>query len=608
MMDVLAFTVVLASIVATGTTAARWLYRRFETVRPEALELLVAGAVFGIGLWIAASWILALTHTLTRPSLLTLAALFTIAALLTFPRARPAVSPAAVVAAIPIAIWTAFILWRGTVVPPVNHDALSYHLPKAVLFMRAAGFPRFENFDHRFPSFPANYELLVADQLLLLGSDRILEWIGTAFFLLFLLATALLAQHWWGHGAHIALAVLAVASAPVVLLHSGADKNDLMTQFFALTALLWGARWAVRGGVVPMAVLITSMALAVGTKTNAGAIAIGLLPFLAWQVVRGGVRVKPSVAAVLYGAIAFILCGGAVFLLAVTSNALMGVQVGGHTVGTPLYVYRFWSQLWQIPLELFTRGLSGSDDTRHILFSSHFGPLPAVLLALLPFAVWRYRESGGRTIRRERTITSMAALLAFLVMLPTNIHPPAAPRYALFLLPLIIVWTIAPAARELLAGGRLRRYAAALAVLLVAVFAQQAIDAALHDASAPLKFARWCARNPGTREVPRLHEHASMVTDRLAGANDTIALYGDVSSWIYPLFGAGLTRPLIMLPEDATPSAIPPAADWVVIERWWKGGRAPAPLLHEELRRSPEFRLVFHDRTFNQSVFRRARP
>jgi hypothetical protein len=607
---VLGFAVLTAAILATGIGIARVLYANYETERPSALELTVAGAVLGIGLWIAVSWMLTLTHTLTRPALLIAAALFLAAAIaLTRRGTRPSVdrrtlTPILLIL-LPVLLWTAFILWRGAMLPPVNHDALSYHLPKSVLFVRAHGFPSFASYDHRFPSFPANYEVAVADLLILLRSDRITEWIGTTFYVLFLLATALLAQRWWGNGLQMPAAVVAVASAPVALLHSGTDKNDLMTQFFVVTALIWGARWAVRGGVVPMILLGTSVAVAIGTKTNAGAVVIGLLPFAAARILRTGVRLRPALATVVFAILAFALCGGAVFVYAVTSGAPMGVQIGQQHIGKPLYSYRMWSHLWELPLAMLVNGIRQAG--RDVTFSADFGPLPSVLAVLLPFAVWRYRREGEPSLRTERMVASVAALIAFVVILPTNIFPPAMPRYALFLLPLIVVWTIAPTVRELLASVRFRRYGFAAIAVLMLGFVQQSADATINDASAPLAYVRWCAAHPGTRRLPHLHERASIVIDRLAGPDDTVALYGDPSTWIYPMYGARLTRSVLLLPEDVTPAAIPPSAQWVAIERWWDGGYGGLPPLYTALLRDPHFQLVFENERFSQAVFRRVR-
>jgi hypothetical protein len=237
------------------------------------------------------------------------------------------------------------------------------------------------------------------------------------------------------------------------------------------------------------------------------------------------------------------------------------------------------------------------------VFSAHFGPLPSVLALLLPFALWRYRREGSEAQQRERVIVLVAALISFAVLLPLNISPSAVPRYALFLLPVIAAWTVAPAARELLATPRFRRYGLALLAVLALTFVQQSVDAALNDSSCPMSYIRWCLQHPGTRVPPTLHGRASLVVDRLAGPQQTVAFSGDVSSWIYPVYGARLTRPVVMLPESATAATVPQEADWVAIERLWQDGRRSE--LHQTLLRDPRFALVFDNPAFNRSAFHR---
>src|SRR5207248_4515629 len=127
---------------------------------------------------------------------------------------------------------------------------------------------------------PANYELLLSDVLMLTGTDHITEWISTFFYIGFLLATGAAVQRWFGRGLHVVAAVMVTAATPVLLLHSGADKNDLMTCFFAIAALMWGARWCVHGGRMPWLLTIASLVLAGGTKPHAAAVLAGLAPFM----------------------------------------------------------------------------------------------------------------------------------------------------------------------------------------------------------------------------------------------------------------------------------------------------------------------------------------
>src|SRR5205085_7521418 len=103
------------------------------------LERITAAAVIGAALWLGVNWILALTHTLTRATLLCASVILVITAVVLLWRRFRLPKPDwfAVIVCIPIALWIVFVLWRGVVLPPDNHDALAYHFPKAVFIAQA---------------------------------------------------------------------------------------------------------------------------------------------------------------------------------------------------------------------------------------------------------------------------------------------------------------------------------------------------------------------------------------------------------------------------------------------------------------------------------------
>ena len=73
--------------------------------------------------------------------------------------------------------------------PVYNHDALAYHLPKAVLLMRAHGFGVFAIPEARVATWPCNYELLLSDTMILSGEDHFTAAIATVAYLAILLVS-----------------------------------------------------------------------------------------------------------------------------------------------------------------------------------------------------------------------------------------------------------------------------------------------------------------------------------------------------------------------------------------------------------------------------------
>lgn len=606
------FLLTAASIFACGLAVSERLWKDEEAGQAERI---VSGAVIGLAIWLAANWILAVAHLFTRPALIGVTAAMAVVAGVVRFRISVRVPPLL----IPLVLWTLFALWKGFVLPPQTHDALAYHLPKAVMIAQAHGFEHFAAPDPRIASLPANYELLLADVLVMSKSDTCTEWLGTLAFLLFLCATAAMAERWWGDKAHRGATTLAVAGAPLLLLHSSADKNDVLLCFLCVAAILWGARWAARGGRMPMLLTIVSLAMAGGTKPTAAAILIALAPFLF-------VRWRDFARAAAVAVVAFLLLGGVAYIDVVTHPAAASIESSTR--------YGDFANLWRVPALLLSVPFEPKPNAvwvpwRHEywywphyeIFFSHYGALITILVVLGLFGAARRHEPN-----RERTIATAAALLAAALILPLEMRPlgmfASMTRYLAFVLPVIACWSVPPMLEVL--RGRSTLLAYTFAGAIAAFFVVSAIDVAVSDRFAPLRFVEWAAQHPGTRHVWFMPGRAASVVDRMAGPRDTVAIDGSFDTWIYPAYGPALTRRVVFV--DGT--NVPPEAQWVIVDRSWSriwlnpqltdmgkfwnfvGRGKPAPddvRLLLALERDPRFVQVYYEPRANQAVFRRIR-
>jgi hypothetical protein len=639
------FVIVAASVLVTGYGAASWLWQRLGADEaPRAFERAASSIVAGVALWIAANWILAIAHLLTFTSLTIVAAAFAGAAIATLRRHRATFHFRGVrVAILPVALWVVFILWRGAIVPPLSHDALAYHLPKAVMIMQAHGYETFRVADQRIVTLPANYELLLADVLILSGTDRLTEWLGAIAYIAMLLLTAAFAERWWrADRSAIAAAILAVAATPLFLLHSGADKNDLMTAFFCGATLLWGARWCARGGRMPLVLAITSAALAIGTKPNGAAVAVCLAPFVLVRVVRlwRSMTLRDAGFTLTGGALAFLLLGGASYIFAASSHVSpIGVQLGQRS-GAESVTYGDWQNLWQVPYLALAEPFSRNDFAvwvpwrheswfwpRYEIYFSSAGPLFTVLVLLLPIAIVRLHRRGDSTAASEQNVASLAAVLASIIVLPAAMRPlgffaGAFIRYCAFVIPLVVCWTVVPAYQYL--GAERRRLAAIATAGLALFFAVEAADNAVNDNFAALDYVLWTRAHAGSRTVYFDKRRAASIVDGIAGPKDTIAIDGAFGTWVYPAYGSQLTRNVVYLTPQSTPDSIPLSARWVIVDRSWNvtwsnprftdmgkfwqyiGHGSPSAddvrllnlLLHDR-----RFRLIYYEPRMNQAVF-----
>jgi hypothetical protein len=587
------------------------------------LERIVAAVVVGAMLWLGMNWVLALTHTLTRVTLLCGASVLIVAAVILLWRrvSLPGIDPFAVAVCVPIALWVAYVLWRGLVLPPDNHDALAYHFPKAVFIAQTHGYGYFSGCDPRVTVLPANYELLLSDVLMLTGTDHITEWISTFFYICFLLATGAAVQRWFGRGLHVVAAVIATAAAPVLLLHSGADKNDLMTCFFAIAALMWGARWCVQGGRMPWLLTIASLVLAGGTKPHAAAVLAGLAPFMIARAVRHRPRARDVALTAVFAAIVFFLGGGAVYVF----NYLDAPNAAEASGLTPNFVgYGDWANVWRYPYLVLAEPFSRNESfvwlpwrheawfwPRYELFFSGFGPLFTILVCAIPYCVYKFREKIP-----ERFVFSIAALIATFLIMPLQFRPlgffGGLPRFTAFLMPAVMGYSIAP-----LVKAFPRR---AIAVALSLYFIVIAVQCALYDRYSPLEYAQLAAKTH-TRSTWTSRWRASNVLDRVAGPEDTVAIDCGFDTWVYPAMGEWHSRRI----EFIRDARIPANAQWVMVDRWWNTvwgsmtdlGQIGRPMrvqpvaddtrIIRTLLQDPRFAVVYLQPRFNQAVFRRVR-
>lgn len=649
------FILVAISLVIVATSGLQSLWRKIDPAGAADTgftELLLAGSLLGISGWLSINWILALTHTLTAPSLWTCVCVLVVVAVAIIVRRAMLLAGkqisnellTALVFLVPLALWIVYILWRGVVLPVASHDALAYHLPKAVLLERAGGYEYFAAPDPRISGFGFNYELLLADLLILGKTDAYTEWVGTVSYLLLLLAAAALAERWWrSRPLPTMAAVIATASAPILLLHSGAHKNDLLIAFFGLCALLWGGRWVVQGGRIPMMLLILALGVGFGTKTTIAAFGLALAPFLLYRFVRcvraGAINVRDLALTAACAALTIVLGGG--FYIVVNylhlSNAAAGTSMT-RTAGQALIItYGDWHNLWQVPYLLLTIPFSSTPQgvwvpwrnehwfwPHYEIYFSHYGRLTTLLVLGAPFIAWRFRTKSEASRRRERAVTVAASLLAIAIMLPTVFRPVgffgAFPRYFAFIVPVIASLVLPP-----LVGAVTRRLAYVVLTALTVVFCLEAVTYAEHDRFAPLAYAVWASEHPGTRYIYFNPYRAGSIVDRLAAPEDKIAVDGAYDTWVYPAYGANRTRPVVFLTKGATPDQVPTDAKWVMIDRSWDKlwsnpnltdlgqmkyiGRGTPTVddvrLINALRRDPRFKLAFENPATNQAVFER---
>ena len=553
---------------------------------------------------------------------------------------------------LPVLVWVGYVLWRGTLIMPQSHDALAYHFPKAAFMLQGKGYAFFGGNDYRIACSGANYEVLLTDFMAFTGTDIGTAWISTATYSLLVIQAMGMAERWWGRGDHVLALGLLVAGMPISLLHSGAYKNDLLTMVFVLGSLHWtfrGTRES-RPGLVILGVL--ACCAAVGTKANAALLIPGLALGLGLALARA--RHGGRMLALWAGAFGSgqLLLGGQVYLYNwANTGKFTGFNAVSANMPSPNNVVPFygqWANLWMWPILVLKVPFSGNPMgvwvpwrhenwfwPRYEFYCAHWGALVSLLVLALPFALLGLRRSPlRRSLAAEALPVTLAALLFTLLLLPIGFKTlgffAGYGRYVLFMPILIGLWTLGPFFVWLNASPGRRRWSYAMLVLLSVVFAVQAMEFGAYDRFEPWSFIGWAYDHDAPRHIFFNDHRAGSTVDRMAGPRDVVAFDGGVlDAWIYPAFGAGCTRKVVLLDSRAPEVVIPPEVDWVAIDRSWNiiwenhdltdmgrfwrlinQGRPSADDLKVGLALSqdPHWRLVYYLPAENQAIFHRERP
>lgn len=474
----------------------------------------------------------------------------------------------------------------------VEFDALSYHFPKAVEIVRARTIPHILCGDFRLPYFPWNYELLLADGLLLTPGDSFSSLIPLLAYGGFAASVYAVFRRAWPRAAvpDLVLGVLLALATPVLLLHITANKNDLLSAFFQMEFLLWSTLWYLKSGKRELGLALLSLALFLGTKATA----LFLGPFLVFMLWRrrslfhprawgGGWKTLGAGAA----AILILLALGAgwpLLNLAWTGKVFGDVaQAGGidsfEAFATPHY--NGISNLWRFPLLALMKPFSSNPMAVWVPWArqywfwpsyrtvyGHFGWLCTVLLVLLPVGIRGHRRDPGAAPFRLLATIGILSFAAF--ALPQQYRVDGmfcgSPRYLLCLPVLVLLWTAVPLLSWL--RQRQRFIHGLLGFAALAYFAGQSWVYFQRDETRSFAVVMNAMENPAWSMQGGVAEKF----DRNAGANDPVALDGGFGALFYPIYGIQQQRPVFFLRPSPGTVAIPAQVKWVVIDRSWNAG------------------------------------
>jgi len=533
------------------------------------------------------------------------------------------------------------------VLPVSNHDALSYHFPKAMWLITTRAFGLYPSQDFRITYSPGNYEMLIATSMTFLRTDRATGFVTSLSLALFLATGFNLFKRVWSDASAAALTMAVMLASPVLFLHATAHKNDILMGLFTLNAFIWLARFSVHGGSGSAIVGVIALALGAGTKYH-GLFAVLASSVLLWRAWRNGVWRPSWGLAVVQAActVLLFLALGSVQYLA--NLARTGLVTGIFQSPTPNALNTLmYPAYWQVPrftwmfllAPLVTEGqyfhVPWSGETwfwpAYELYFSHYGVHVSLLVLSLPFVIsWSRRRLDERT-RGELTALSLAALMMTLLVVMIGLRPYGSfsfiPRFLFFALPVVLVWTWCPAIVALKPFRVLRSLAVAASLLVPIAYISITVT---KDSFSPLGWVEELWSMPEwRRDIPIGLWRASAIVDRVALPDATVAVDSGYDGWSYPVFGAKLSRHVEVIVDDPGPYLPGPEVDWVAIDRatsiiWghpdFQSLRVArryidqGPLTASDQRvynsmiENPNFTLAYFFKPRFQAVFRRIHP
>jgi hypothetical protein len=164
-------------------------------------------------------------------------------------------------------------------VPPSNHDGLTYHMTRVAVYLQQGSLQAPAASDLRTTILPANAELLILWQAVLLRHDITAGLVQWASWLGAMLAAFGIGREAGLRARRAAFGALAFGCLPAAVLQATTVQNDLACAFFAAAALYFAGR-TVGGGWADALLAGAAFGLAIGTKPTAALALPGVALFV----------------------------------------------------------------------------------------------------------------------------------------------------------------------------------------------------------------------------------------------------------------------------------------------------------------------------------------
>lgn len=447
-------------------------------------------------------------------------------------------------------VWTIWAVIRILLLPPLNYDSITYHLPMIANWLQHGTLALYDTNTYRQIIFPVNAEILQMFHVIFVQNDSIVELVQLESFLVCYVGVYVISRKagmskgWSLNASGILLTV------PMALLQSCTTQNDVVVAASLVLSMVWLSCYISNPGIKPLFLLSLALGFLLGVKINM-IISFGVLVlctfFVFWSKRGIGFRKSHLLAFVMMLLLSAALLGSEIyvrnlmFFKKVLPVDLIPGPMESHFVVSVTTVTEnliFLGKWWFVTCWDY---LSPSTWNHNF---SHYGPLFSYVV--LPFACMTGIALLIRVFSRERLEAErLLALVIFLVIIGSLIgfflsHRPRPYdlRYLIFV----------PVGLSTVAFWFLSRMKAKLetivAVIIVIISLPTMVLAAALDDGKTIQKAY--SLEPGERTTANLGEYGFPQTlrafDRVVKEGESVIYCGTEDDWSYTLFGHDFSR------------------------------------------------------------------
>lgn len=209
-----------------------------------------------------------------------------------------------------------FTLFTALVAPPNNYDSMTYHLSRVAHWAQDQSVANYPTFILRQLAMPPAAEFAILHYYVLLGSDRLANFVQWQSMLGCLIVVSLIAGQLGGNRKAQLLAAFFCATLPMGIMQATSTQTDYFTAYWLVSMVFLLMRGRPSGGAV-------SFALAALSKPTAYILA---LPFIIWSLIaKKNAAIK---TVVLFAAALLIFNAGYFYRNYSLSGSLLGPDYG----------------------------------------------------------------------------------------------------------------------------------------------------------------------------------------------------------------------------------------------------------------------------------------